>query len=132
MTHGGSRGPTARTRRGLYAQRVARRALEDAGLRVVEENYRCRWGELDIVALGRDVLVFAEVRSHTVGAFGTPEESITPKKAARLRLLSDHYRSARAHLNLPESTRIDVVAVDLDRRGGVIEVRIIENAVEGE
>ena len=99
---------------------------------MIEETYRCRWGELDIVALGQDVLVLTEVRSHTVGSFGTPEESITAKKAARLRLLGDHYRSARAHLTLPDSTRIDVVAVDLDRRGRVIGLRIVENAIEGE
>jgi putative endonuclease len=114
----------------MYAQRAARRALEESGLQVIEENYRCRWGELDIVALQPGTLVFVEVRSHTVGSFGTPEESITPKKAARLRLLADHYRSARAHLDLPGSTRIDVVAVDLDRRGGVADLRVVENAVE--
>ena len=130
MTSQPSRGPTARTRRVTYAQRVTPLALEGSGLEVIEENYRCRWGELDIVALGSDTLIFVEVRSHTVGSFGTPEESITLKKAARLRLLADHYRSARAHLDLPASTRIDVVAVDLDRRGGVTDLRIIENAVE--
>ena len=119
-----------RTRRGMYAQRVARRMLEESGLRVIEENYRCRWGELDIVATSGDVLIFAEVRSHTVGSFGAPEESINESKAARLRLLVDHYRDARAHLDLPDSTRIDVVAVDMDRRGEVTAVRVIENAVE--
>ncbi len=123
-------GPTWRTRRGMYAQRVARRELEASGLRVIEENYRCRWGELDIVAVDDSVLIFAEVRSHTVGSFGAPEESITPKKAARLRLLGDHYRDARAHLDLPPSTRIDVVAVDLGHRGEVRSVRVIKNAIE--
>ena len=124
------RGPTARTRRGMYAQGVARRTLEDAGLRVIEENYRCRWGELDIVATDGAALVAAEVRSRTVSSFGTPEESITRDKAHRLRRLVDHYRNARAHLALPDSTRIDVVAVDLGRRGEVAAVRVIRNAVE--
>ena len=109
---------------------MARLALEESGLEVIEEDYRCRRGELDIVARGSDTLIFVEVRSHTVGSFGTPEESITLKKTARLRLLADHYRSARAHLDLPEFTRVDVVAVDLDRRGGATDVRIIESAVE--
>ena len=122
MTPRSSGGPTARTRRGRYAQQAARSLFEDAGLSIVEENYRCRWGELDIVARENDVLVFVEVRSHTVSAFGTPEESITSKKTTRLRLLADHYRS----------TRIAVVAVDLTPRGDVTEIRVVENAVEGE
>lgn len=67
------------------------------------------------MALGYDTLIFVEARNHTAGSFGAPEESITPKKAPRLRLLADHYRSARAHL---------------DRLGGATDVRIVENIVE--
>jgi len=71
---------------------------------VIEENYRCRWGELDIVSFRSNTLVFVEIRNHTVCSFSAPEESITPKKAARLCLSADYYRLARAHLDLAEST----------------------------
>ncbi|MDA1096392.1 MAG: YraN family protein [Chloroflexi bacterium] len=122
---------TPRTRRGLFAQQAARRSLEAAGYRVIEENYRCRFGELDIVAIDGDCLVIVEVRSKSTSAFGTPEESISPVKARRLRFLVDAYRADRIDTPLPINSRIDVVAVDLTRRGIVDDLRIVRNAVEG-
>lgn len=126
------RRPTARMRRGFYAQHAASRRLTDLGFRILEENYRCRWGEVDIVAIEDDCLVIVEVRSRSGLGFGTPEESITPTKARRLSLLVDAYRSDRSHLDLPEDSRIDVVAVELDHRGNVTRLDLIRNAVEGD
>ncbi len=124
------RRPTARMRRGFAAQRAAKRHLEEQGFRTLEENYRCRWGELDIVALDGDTLVAVEVRSRTSRKFGTPEESITPAKARRLILLLEAYRDDRSHLDLPADSRIDVVAVEMDRQGNLTRLDLIRNAVE--
>lgn len=124
--------PTARMRRGFYAQHAASRRLTDIGFRILEENYRCRWGEVDIVAIEDDCLVIVEVRSRSGRGFGTPEESITSTKARRLALLVDAYRDDRSHLDLPEDSRIDLVAVELDRRGNVTRLDLIRNAVEGD
>lgn len=122
--------PTPRMRRGAYGQRLARAYLEGLGFRIVEENYRCRWGELDIVALDGDCLVFVEVRSRTGNAFGTPEESIVPAKARRLALLAQAYRAERGSAGLPDEERIDVVGVDLDPAGGPPVLRLVRNAIE--
>ena len=122
--------PTARMRRGAYGQRLARRYLEERGYRILHENYRCRWGELDIVALDGDCLVFVEVRSRTGNTAGTPEESITRVKARRLALLADVYRDEQSEAHLPENFRIDLIAVDLDIAGGLPVLRHLHNAVE--
>ncbi|MFC1917736.1 YraN family protein [Chloroflexota bacterium] len=70
---------------GLLGERLAREFLEKQGYRVIESNYRCADGEIDIVARHGDDLVFVEVRSKRGRGFGTPEESITPAKMKKLK-----------------------------------------------
>jgi len=97
------------------------------GYEIVEKNYRCPEGEIDIVARQRDTLVFIEVRTKTSRTYGTPEESITPVKAARLKTLAARY--GQDHRDLPETWRIDVVAIEMNRNGRASRIEIIENAV---
>ena len=123
-------GPTERSRRGLHAQSLARRRLESEGFRTLAENVRYRAGEMDIVGVMDDALVAVEVRSRSTSNLGTPEESITPVKAARLARLIQIYRQCHANDDLPEHTRIDVVAVVFDRRGRVMRITWHKNAVE--
>ncbi len=123
-------GPSQRTRRGLHAQSLARRRLESEGFRTLEENVRNRTGELDIVGIIDETLVAVEVRSRSTPNLGTPEESITPAKAARLVQLIEMYRQEHEQDTLPENTRIDVVAVVFDRKGRVERLTWHKNAVE--
>ena len=125
-----STGPTQRTRLGLYAQGLARKHIEAGGFRTLAENVRYRAGELDIVGIMDESLVAVEVRSRTGESLGTPEESITPLKAERLVRLAYTYRDANAVKDLPPNTRIDVVAVVLDRRGRLVRLTWHRNAVE--
>ena len=80
----------------------------------MQTNYRCPEGEVDIVARDKDCLVFVEVRAKRSSAFGSPEESITAAKRDKLRRVVAHYR--QAHEDIPDSWRIDVVAVEMDRQ----------------
>lgn len=89
--------------------------------------YRCPEGEVDLIAKHKDYLVFIEVRTKKSTGFGSPEESITSAKKERLRAIAAHYR--QTHNNLPPLWRIDVVAVELDRRGKPSRIELIENAV---
>ncbi len=123
-------GPTTRSRRGLHAQSLARRRLESEGFRTLTENVRYRAGELDIVGVVDETLVAVEVRSRSTPNVGTPEESVTPAKAARLARLIEIYRQHHEAEKLPENTRIDVVAVVFDRRGRVLRLTWHKNAVE--
>jgi putative endonuclease len=73
---------------GRYGEEVAAAHLVAAGLTIVARNWRCREGEVDIVALDGDVLVMCEVKTRRGVGFGTPLDAVTPAKAARLRRLA--------------------------------------------
>jgi len=112
---------------GILGERIASGFLKKRGYRIIEANYRCPEGEIDLIARHKDYLVFIEVRTKRSLAFGTPEESITAAKKAKLRTLAALYR--QAHDNLPQLWRIDVVAIELDKRGRPSRIELIENAV---
>lgn len=115
---------------GILGEKLARDFLQGRGYDVLETNYRCAEGEIDIVARHEDTLVFIEVRSRQGAEFGSPEESITPAKMAKLRTVSAHY--LQNHENLPDSWRIDVVAIELGADHKAKRIELIENAVSEE
>jgi len=112
---------------GILGEKLAKDFLSKKGYRILETNYRCPEGEIDIIARKRDFLVFIEVRTKTSLEFGTPEESITPAKMARLRATASHFR--QTHDNVPPLWRIDMVAVELDQKKKPSRIELIENAV---
>lgn len=116
-------------RRGLGArgEALARRHLERLGHRVLEANYRCTHGEVDLVTLDGDCLVFVEVRTRRGDALGSPEESLTPRKRDHLRAVAEAYRQERG--GLPAQWRIDLVSVAMDRRGRLVRVEHLPYAV---
>lgn len=73
---------------GRYGEEVAAAHLVAAGLTIVARNWKCRDGEVDIIALDGDVLVMCEVKTRRGVGFGTPLDAVTPAKAARLRRLA--------------------------------------------
>jgi putative endonuclease len=88
---GSVRVSTARSALGRYGEDVAARHLVESGLSVLDRNWRCRAGEVDIVAREGDVLVVCEVKTRRGVGFGTPLDAVTPVKAARLRRLAVHW-----------------------------------------
>jgi putative endonuclease len=100
---------------GRSGEDLAARFLEDAGYSIVERNWRCRQGEIDIVARIADTLVFVEVKTRSGLAFGHPFEAITTAKLARLRRLAAAWCSEHH----PQATRIrlDAIAVVAPRNG---------------
>ncbi|MDJ0357589.1 MAG: YraN family protein [Actinomycetota bacterium] len=83
--------------------------LEDRGIRVIDQNWRCRSGEIDLVAFDGTCLVIAEVKTRRSLRYGHPFEAITPAKLNRLRTLAVLW--SRDHGVFPPSIRIDAVAV---------------------
>jgi len=112
---------------GILGEKIARGFLEKRGYHILETNYRCPEGEIDIVARHNDSLIFVEVRTKKSLEFGSPEESITPTKMERLKAVAAHY--GQNHDDLPPSWRIDVVAIELDKNGQASRIELIENAV---
>lgn len=100
---------------GAYGERVAVRHLAESGLVVLDRNWRCRDGELDIVARDGQTLVFCEVKTRRGDAFGTPAEALVPAKVSRLRRLATAWITASG-LHPPE-VRFDVLSVHPQNAG---------------
>jgi putative endonuclease len=113
---------------GRHGEDLAAERLAAKGFEIVSRNWRCKHGELDLVVRDGDCLAFVEVRTRRGRALGTPEESITTAKQAKLVELAWAFVQGR---DWPGDWRIDVVAVELDRRGRVLWVDHYENAVTG-
>ena len=112
---------------GALGEKLAREFLKKKGYRIRELNYKCKHGEIDIVAEKKGYLIFVEVRTKTSKEFGSPEESMTQLKKEKLVNLGLSY--INAHQNLPSSWRIDFVAVELDQAGKATRIELIENVV---
>ncbi len=103
---------------GRYGEDVAARHLVEQGIVVLERNWRCDDGEIDIVGRDGDVLVVCEVKTRRSDAYGDPLEAVTPRKAARLRRLAARWLAERGvH---PAAVRIDVVGVRRPERGAAL------------
>ena len=100
---------------GAYGESVAARHLVEQGLVLLERNWRCEAGEIDLVLRDGDVLVVCEVKTRSSVDYGTPHEAISDAKLDRLRRLAMCWQAERG-LAVPD-VRIDLVAVLRPRRG---------------
>ena len=100
---------------GAYGERVAARHLTDQGMVVLDRNWRCSEGELDLVLRDGPALVGCEVKTRTSLSHGSPHEAVTDAKLARLRSLLERW--SRAHDVPAPDSRIDLVAVLRPPRG---------------
>ncbi len=114
----------ARGALGRYGEDLAARRLRAAGMAVLERNWRCSGGEIDIVARDEDALVVCEVKTRRAGGYEHPMAAVTPAKAARLRRLASRWLSERwlaRYGRLPAGgVRLDVVGVLLPDRGAPV------------
>ncbi|WP_283134224.1 YraN family protein [Rhizohabitans arisaemae] len=94
---------------GKLGEQLAADYLRDVGLQIIDRNWRCRAGEIDIVARDGDVLVVVEVKTRSGTSHGTPLGAVSAKKALRLRRLAAHWLGAQYEWF--RSVRIDVLAV---------------------
>ena len=108
---------------GDLGERIAAQHLAAQGLTVVDRNWRCIAGEIDIVATDGPIVVVCEVKTRSSTRFGTPLEAITSAKAARLHRLG--WQWVKAHGVRCAGLRIDVVAVVRRRRGPALVEHIV-------
>lgn len=112
-------------RLGERGEEAAREHLEALGYRILTRNYRCRDGELDLVADDGGVLVFVEVKTRSPSAYGTPRDAVTPAKRRKLARTAAHYMLA--HTEEERAYRADIVEVGV-LRGAVAAVRHLRGA----
>jgi putative endonuclease len=121
--------PNSRLIRGKAGEIAAVRYLVEQGYAIIQTNWRCRIGELDIVAMKKQTLVFIEVRTrsaHSLSMYGTPEESITQKKQLKLRKLAQVY--IQQNKILMSAIRFDVVCVILNERNEPVSIQLTSEA----
>lgn len=99
--------------------------LEQKGYRFVGRNYHCRWGEIDLIMLDRETLVFIEVKLRKSVKFGSPLEAITRTKQRRLIQTAQHYL---LHHPYQGPLRFDFVGIS--QFDGRIEIQHLENAMD--
>jgi putative endonuclease len=106
---------------------MAARHLESQGLRLLERNYRCRGGEIDLVMLDGATLVLVEVRLRTSNDFGGAAASVTGRKQRRFTLAARHLMMTRPEYRKLRA-RFDVVALDAGTQRGDLQVTWIRDA----
>ena len=107
---------------GAYGERLAARYLVESGMQILDRNWRCDQGEIDIVAMDDACLVIVEVKTRRSLVFGSPVEAVTAVKAARLRRLAgcwltDHRALVESVVDSVGEIRIDVIGVLRPPRG---------------
>jgi putative endonuclease len=96
---------------GLIGEAIAKKFLQKKGYMIVEQNFRTRYSEIDLIAKKKDVLVFVEVRTKTNEFFGTPEETIDKNKINRLIRSTEAYA---AYNKYSGNLRIDAICIVLN------------------
>ena len=127
--------PTDKSQLGTRGEGIARAYLKSRGYEILDTNYRCPRGEVDIIAREGCCLVFVEVRTRRgQGFMGSPEESISRRKRERLIATAETYLQSLQSLQSLETTapdwRIDFIGIRLDSRGVIQPVEHIENAIQ--
>lgn len=117
-----------RQKLGRWGESVAATYLEAQGYRIAGRNWRCRHGEVDLVAWAGQELVFVEVKTRRGQDMGAPEEGLTAVKQKKLLAIAEEYVIQH---DLDVDWRVDLVAVELDKTGKLLRCDHIPNAVLG-
>jgi len=111
-----------------YQQRIGRSGeqkaveyLSEMGYQLLEHNYSSLYGEIDIIALDQDMVVFVEVKTRTSNTFGTPEDSVTATKIEKLQNTALMW--LLDHPEAPEDWRIDVISVLIDQENNLLDMQ---------
>jgi putative endonuclease len=114
---------------GALGERLAAEHLERLGFRIVERNYRTRWGELDIVAFDGRVLAFCEVKTRrmTPGS-RSPFEAIRPLKRAQVRKMAGSWLIERKQRPYADVMRFDAIGVTFDLSDTLVGIEHLEGA----
>lgn len=112
---------------GRAGEAAAGHILRSRGYKIVRTNYRVREGEIDLVTERDGQIVFVEVKTRRSKSFGSPEESLTAEKAARLIAAAQSYLSDTG--NEQADWRIDFLGIEMDRSGRVVHSNLVENAI---
>jgi len=110
---------------GDRGEEIAVELLCSKGYKLLEKNWRCKMGELDLVMVAGNVIVFVEVKTKVGDRFGSPEEMMNAKKVWRVARMAEYY--LQTHPNIKLAMRIDLVAIELGSMREVLRINHIES-----
>jgi len=110
---------------GQFGERLALEKIISQGYKVLDKNFNCKIGEIDIIAKDKETLVFIEVRSKSNKKFGLPQETVNTKKQQRIRRVAEYYLVKNNLQSL--NCRFDVVGILWQNNAGP-EIEIIKDA----
>ena len=119
--------PAPRQGLGRTGERLAAEALLSKGYNILERNFRCHHGEIDLVAEDGQDIIFVEVKARRGTSFGLPEDALTLRKRRKLMEVASYYLDL--HTCSDRSWRIDVIAVQFSSSGKLEEIRIYKHAI---
>ncbi len=112
------------TSAGRAGEDAAIKLLQTRGYKIIARNFRSKVGELDIIAIDGNTLVFVEVKTRWSREYGYPEEAITPRKLQSIMKTAEYFKLM--HPNTPDLQRIDAVAIEVDE-GRITRAELIRN-----
>ena len=117
---------TSKINTGKQGEKIAAAFLKKNGYRIIEKNFRCVLGEIDIIAREKDELVFVEVKTRKSGELGYPEQAVGTKKQKKMSQLALWYLQKKNTTDA--QARFDVVAITISASGK--EIKLIKNAFD--
>ena len=111
---------------GHTGETIAISFLRKHGIKIIERNYRCRYGEIDIIAKDKDTIAFVEVKTRKNLSRGIPQMAVDFKKQRQISKVASHYIRYKRAVNIP--ARFDVIAINL--ADGPAKIEYIKDAFE--
>jgi putative endonuclease len=113
---------------GALGEEIAAEHLVHRGFRIIERNYRTRWGELDIVAFDGSTLCFSEVKTRRLAGSGSPFEAIHTGKQTQVRKIAASWLAQRKERPYADVIRFDAIGVTFDLAGRLVAIEHLEGA----
>jgi len=110
---------------GIRGEAMALKKIMSLGYKILVQNFRCKLGEIDLIAIDQDTLVFIEVRSKSNGKYGLPQETVNTKKQRKLRQVAEFYLMKNNLYHM--YCRFDVIGI-VWQQGDELEIEIIKDA----
>jgi len=111
---------------GVQGEKLAQKEVKSIGYKCIEQNYRCKIGEIDLIARDGDCLVFIEIKTRKGSSIGYAKEAVNFKKRHQISRVAQYYMKDKDCCEA--KARFDVIAININN--GKKEVEIIKNAFE--
>jgi putative endonuclease len=118
-------GKISRRDLGLLGEEISAELVIKRGMEILARNFRCRCGEIDIIARDGDQIVFIEVKTRRSLGYGQPEEAVNYHKQAKIRMVAAYYLAKQVHL--PRKCRFDVYSLYMNQNNQPETIRVLEN-----